>query len=106
VAEDLRDQIESQSYLPWTGVWVVEGLSSYSGRWRMIQTGRIVKSTKECFWEIKGKAGRNQFKGKIRSPGSSYVSVINISMSSDGLSFEGTIDTSWGKHALIKGKKE
>jgi hypothetical protein len=31
----------------------------------MIQTGRIVASTKESYYEIKDKAGGNQLKGRL-----------------------------------------
>jgi hypothetical protein len=131
VAEDLRDQIESLGYVvqpknlpekasekpiaafspakvdptePWTGAWDVQGGIYCSGRWRLIQTGRIVASTKESYYEIKGKAGGNQLKGRLTaSTNLFYPFVINIS--SDGLSFEGTLDTPWRKNALIKGKR-
>jgi len=69
-----------------------------------MQTGRIVASTEESYYEIKGKAGGNQLKGRLTaSTNLFYPFVINIS--SDGLSFEGTLDSPWRKNALIKGKR-
>lgn len=134
VAEDLRAQIESLGYVvrqkttpekatetpiatfspakvdptaPWTGVWDVQGNTYCSGRWRMIQTGRNVRSTKNSVHEIKGKAKGNQLKGRILSPtstGQSNSFVINIS--SDGLSFEGTCDLPWRKNLPMKGNRK
>lgn len=134
VAEDIRDQIESHGYAvrpktlpkktadkpiatfspakinpdePWTGVWDVQGSGHFSGRWRMIQTGSNVSSTKDSYYEIKGKAKGNQLKGRISSttPSGQFNSfVINISL--DGLSFEGTCDLSWQKNLPMKGRRE
>jgi hypothetical protein len=90
---------------PWTGVWVVTGNYLISGRWRMKQTGRIVKSTKEDTHEIKGKVSGNKLKGRGRiAEGNSVFSFV-INLSSDGLSFEGTADTIT-RSGLIKGKRE
>ena len=91
---------------PWTGVWDVEGSIYCSGRWRMIQTGQSVKSTKYSNYEIEGNAGGNQLRGKIIDRDGLFYPII-INLSSDGLTFMGTIDTHWGGgKGIIKGKKE
>jgi hypothetical protein len=90
---------------PWTGVWDVSGAHSFSGRWRMIQSGRIVNSTKDSYYEIEGKAAGNQLKGRVKTTGNySYPFVLKIS--SDGNSFEGTVDSPWNKNSRIIGKRE
>lgn len=88
---------------PWTGNWKVEGFSYYTGRWGMKQTGKIVKSTKVSYYEFEGKVSGNQLKGRLKD--GSWQLQIAISMSSDGLSFEGTIETPH-RNGLIKGKRE
>lgn len=133
VAEDLRAQIESLGYViqpktmplkatespvatfspakvdptePWTGEWEVEGFPVYGGIWRMKQTGMIVKSTKGSMRDFKGKVKGNQLKGRLQSAGSATVRLpFVIKISSDGLSFEGIIETPW-RNGLIKGKRK
>ena len=85
---------------PWTGVWSVEGSRIVGGIWGMKQSGRIVKSTGDSYYEFEGKASGNQLEGKILGDyGLSRDFVINIS--SDGLTFEGKS----GTHHL-KGKRK
>lgn len=133
VAEDLRTQIESQGYIvrqkklpersaetpvatfspvkvdptePWTGEWDVQASIYASGRWRMKQTGYIVNSTKDSYFEIKGKVRENQLKGKLSSGSSANPYPFAINLSSDGLSFKGALDTPWRKNVLLSGKKK
>jgi hypothetical protein len=91
---------------PWTGVWMVEGARIVSGIWGMKQSGRIVKSTGHSYYEIKGKVRGNQLKGRI--VGDYDISnkfVLNIS--SDGLSFKGTITSNWQNRTVqIKGTRK
>ena len=91
VAEDLRAQIESLGYVvrpknlpekatgspaaafspatvdptePWTGKWrVIEGHHTLKGIWAMKQSDTIVKSTKDSYFEFKGKVRGNQLEG-------------------------------------------
>ena len=90
---------------PWTGVWVVEESMNCSGRRRIIQTGEFVKSTKDSYYKIEGRVRGNQLKGKIIARETIFL-PININLSSDGLSFQGTIETPWAADGIIKGKKE
>jgi len=132
VAEDLREQIESAGYVvqpknmpekasdtpiaafspakvdptePWTGEWVVEGFSYFTGHWKMKQTGMIVKSTKDSYYEIKGKVMGNRLKGGLKSDDFGLLLPIVLKMASDGQSFEGTIETPH-RNGLIKGNRE
>ncbi len=127
VAEDLRDQIESQGYVvqpktlpqkatekpiaafspatvdptePWTGVWAVEGGRLMGGIWGMKQSGRIVKSTGDSYYDFKGKVRGNQLEGKIKGDYDVYRNFV-ITISSDGLAFQGKS----GTHHL-KGKRK
>ena len=133
VAKDLRQQIEPQGYVvqaknlpekasekpiaafspakvdptePWTGVWTVEGSRIVGGIWGMKQSGRIVKSTGDSYYEIKGKVRGNQLKGRV--VGDYDISnkfVLNIS--SDGQSFKGTITSEWQNMTRqIKGQRK
>ncbi len=133
VAEDIRSQIESHGYAvrpktlpkktadkpvatfspakinptePWTGVWDVQGSVHCSGRWRMIQTGNHVDSTKDSVYEIKGKTRGNQLKGRMSSSTStSQFNSFVINISPDGQSFDGICDLPWQKNLPIKGKR-
>ena len=119
VAEDLRHQIESKGYVvqpknlpekatekpiaafspakvdptePWTGVWRVEGSRMVGGIWGMKQSGRIVKSTEDSYYDFKGKVRGNQLEGKIKGDFDLYRNFV-IKISSDGLTFEGQSGT-------------
>jgi hypothetical protein len=119
VAEDLRYQIESKGYVvqpknlpekaiekpiatfspatvdptePWTGVWIVEGSRLVGGIWGMKQSGRIVKSTGDSYFDFKGKVRGNQLEGKIKGDFDLYRNFV-IKISSDGLTFEGKSGT-------------
>ena len=127
VAEDLREQIESLGYAvkpktmplkaaespvatfsparvdptePWTGVWLVDGGRLMGGTWGMKQSGRIVKSTEDSYYEFKGKVRGNQLEGKIKGDYDQYRNFV-ITLSSDGLEFQGNS----GTHRL-KGKRK
>jgi hypothetical protein len=133
VAEDLREQIESAGYVvrpknmpekasdtpiaafspatvdptePWTGVWRVEGTRSSGGIWGMKQNGRIVKSTEDSYYEIKGKVRGNQLEGRVVGDhNTSNKFVLNIS--SDGQSFKGTMTSGFNNITVrIKGTRE
>lgn len=90
---------------PWTGVWIVEGFAGAGGRWRMKQTGMTVKSTEDCAYEFEGKVMGNQLKGRFKSSTLGLYLPIDLSISSDGKSFEGTIETPH-RNGLLKGKRE
>ncbi|MBW2408097.1 MAG: hypothetical protein JRF17_12055 [Deltaproteobacteria bacterium] len=127
VAEDLRAQIESLGYVvqpksmpqkatdspvatfspakvdptePWTGVWLVDGGRLMGGTWGMRQTGSIVKSTEDSYYEFKGKVRGNKLEGKIKGDYGEYRNFV-ITLSSDGFEFQGKS----GTHHL-KGKRK
>jgi hypothetical protein len=127
VAEDLRAQIESLGYIvqpktmpikatdspvatfspakidptePWTGVWLVDGGRLMGGTWGMKQSGSIVKSTEDSYYDFKGKVRGNQLEGKIKGDYDVYRNFV-ITLSSDGYEFQGKS----GTHRL-KGKRK
>ena len=113
VAEDLRAQIESLGYVirpktlpekatespvaafspakvaptePWTGKWrIAKGLVSVKGIWAMKQSGTIVKSTKDSYFEIKGKVRGNKLEGKLVGDYNLTHNFV-ITLSADGQS--------------------
>jgi hypothetical protein len=89
---------------PWTGTWVVEGANYFSGLWHLEQTDKTVSSTERSYYKINGEVKGNQLKGRIKADANLYYPIV-IDISSDGLSFKGTIDTPW-RNSIIKGKKE
>ena len=64
------------------------------------QTGRIVKSTKDSYYDFKGKVRENQLEGRIKGDFDIYRKFV-INLSSDGLAFQGKA----GIHHL-KGKRK
>jgi hypothetical protein len=127
VAEDLREQIESLGYVvqpkslpetsaekpvaafspaevnpvePWTGVWDVQGSRHMNGPWAMKQSGKIVKSTEDSFYEFKGKVSGNQLKGTILGDNNIRREFV-LTLSSDGLRFDGSA----GSYMLIGNRK-
>ncbi len=89
---------------PWTGLWKVEGNNSLIGQWGMKQSGSTVASTKDSYYEFKGKIEGSQLKGKITGDyGLSQNVTLNIS--SDGRSFKGTT-TYGGRTVPVKGTRE
>jgi hypothetical protein len=85
---------------PWTGIWNVEGSRSIGGIWGMKQSGRIVKSTKDSYFDFEGKVRGNQLEGKIVGD-YDIIRRFVVKISSDGLTFEGKS----GSHHL-KGKRK
>ena len=79
---------------PWTGVWRVEGSRSCGGIWGMKQSGRIVKSTGDSYFEIRGKVSGNQLKGRMVGD-YDIPNRFVLNISSDRLSFKGTITSDW-----------
>ena len=118
VAEDLKGQIAALGYVvkpkslpekpaekpiaafspakvnpiePWTGVWEVEGSRLMNGPWGMKQSGKIVKSTEDSLYKFKGKVSGNQLKGTFFGSGGYKIRhEFVLTMSSDGLRFEGS----------------
>ena len=89
---------------PWTGLWKVEGNNSLIGQWGMKQSGSAVTSTKDSYYEFKGKIEGSQLQGKIIGDyGLSRNFILNIS--SDGQSFKGTT-TYGGRTVPVKGIRE
>jgi hypothetical protein len=131
VAEDLRAQIESLGYVvqpktlpgkaeespvaafspakvdptePWTGKWrVVEGHHTLKGLWAMKQSGTIVKSTNESYYELKGKVRGNQLEGKLAGDYNLTFNFV-ITLSTDGQSFKGA--TKGPGAGIIRGIRE
>jgi len=81
---------------PWTGVWNVEGSRLLGGIWGMKQSGRIESSTRDSFYEFEGKVSGNQLEGKIIGEYNLRRSFV-ITISSDGLTFEGRSETQYLK---------
>jgi hypothetical protein len=91
---------------PWTGVLKVEGSMVFGGTWGMKQSGSIVKSTKDSYYEFEGKVSGNQLEGKVRADVDIYFNFV-INISSDGQTFIGK--TTGGLARLsgpIKGKRK
>ena len=127
VAVDLRTQIEAQGYVvrpkklppkaadspvatfspakvdptePWTGLWDVEGGRLMGGIWEMKQSGGIVKSSAGSYYEFKGKVSGNQLEGRIKGDYDRWRNFV-ITLSSDGLTFQGKSGTHY-----LKGKRK
>jgi len=91
---------------PWTGKWSVEGSRMVGGTWTMKQSGRIVKSTGESYYEIEGEVVGNQLKAKIVGDYNITNKVVLI-ISSDGQSFKGTSTSGFNKvTGRIKGVRK
>ena len=89
---------------PWTGKWRVEGYHTLKGIWAMKQSGSIVKSTEDSYYEFKGKVRGNQLEGKLTGDYNLTHNFV-ITLSSDGQSFQGFTK---GQYAPgpINGKRE
>jgi hypothetical protein len=91
---------------PWTGKWRVEGHITLKGIWAMKQSGTIVKSTKESYYEFKGKVRGNQLEGKLTGDYNQTQNIV-ITLSADGQSFKGfTRGAVSHQSGPIKGKRE
>ena len=91
---------------PWTGKWSVEGSRIIGGTWAMKQSGRIVKSTGESYYEIEGKVVGNQLEAKIVGDYNITNKVV-LNISSDGQSFTGTNTSGFNKQTgRIKGVRK
>ena len=86
---------------PWTGKWKVESSSQGRGIWAMKQEGKIVKSTRDSAYDFKGKVQGNQLKGQLVV---GYY-PFTMEMSSDSLSFIGTLDWATSNINHLKGNK-
>ena len=86
---------------PWTGKWKVESSSQGRGIWAMKQEGKIVKSTRDSAYDFKGKVQGNQLKGQLVV---GYY-PFTMEMSSDSLSFIGTLDWATSNTNHLKGKR-
>jgi hypothetical protein len=78
----------------------------FGGTWGMKQSGSIVKSTKDSYYEFEGKVSGNQLEGKVRADVDIYFNFV-INISSDGQTFIGK--TTGGLARLsgpIKGKRK
>lgn len=89
---------------PWTGIWNVEGDIYTLGIWAMKQKDKTVVSTRDSSYKIKGTVRGNQLKGRIGSDLSTAPVTFIITISSDGQSFEGTIQSH--RPNRLKGKKK
>jgi len=89
---------------PWTGKWNVED-PYVLGVWGMKQNGKIVKSTKDSYYEIEGKVRGNQLEGKIIGD-YNFSSSFVIFISPDGQSFEGKVIIDERRTRQIKGKRK
>jgi hypothetical protein len=76
---------------PWTGKWRVEGHKSVTGIWILKQSRNNIVSIEDSILKIEGRAVGSQFKGKYKAKYQpNYFYSFKVSISSDGLSFEGT----------------
>lgn len=89
---------------PWTGLWRVEGDRLVIGQWAMKQSGTLVKSTTDSFYEIKGKAEGNQLKGTVIGDYDIEFPFI-LDLSSDGLTFEGKLGRRGSRYITGKRKR-
>jgi hypothetical protein len=82
---------------PWAGKWNVQGAPVAAGVWVLKQEGETVISTGENYHRIRGKALGNRLDGDvIRLAGSRRDPKLNLVLSSDGNSFEGSIEEETG----------
>jgi len=90
---------------PWTGIWKVEGSHQEAkGVWGLKQRGKSVRSTKDSYFEVKGKVNGTQLEGRYTDDYNlSHQFVIKIS--SDGQSFEGKIFRA-NQTILVKGRRK
>jgi hypothetical protein len=89
---------------PWTGKWKVESASDLNGVWAMKQEGKIVQSTRNSWFEFKGKVQGNQLDGRFEDPGGNNL-PFTIEMHSEGMSFNGSLDYYGGRRYILKGKR-
>ena len=62
-----------------------------NGPWGMKQSGKIVKSTEDSLYKFKGKISGNKLKGTFFGSGGYKIRhEFVLTMSSDGLRFEGS----------------
>lgn len=97
ISDDDKRNIE-----PWTGIWSVDGDQYSSGEWAMKQRDKAVVSTRDSSYELKGMVRGNQLKGWVLGDLGYYRFIITIS--SDGRSFEGTIQSHRPGH--LNGKRK
>ena len=91
---------------PWTGAWRVEGRIELSGIWRLKQSGKVVKSTKDSYYEFEGKVKDNQLEGRVIGDWGEHHKIV-IEISSDGQSFKGTMTPVHGfRGGYIIGNRE
>jgi hypothetical protein len=82
----------------------VEFAYELNGVWAMKQEGQIVKSTKDSSFGFKGKVHENQLKGKLEYPSGYYLPFI-MEISSDGMSFNGSVDYHGSRRYILKAKR-
>jgi hypothetical protein len=79
---------------PWTGIWKVTGSTGLRIRGtyelRLKQNGNQVKSLKGSSYEFKGNAVENRLKGRFKDDDHQFMHLINVKISEDLKSFEGT----------------
>ena len=90
LSEDAVYKIQFNEKEPWTGKWKVESSSQGGGIWAMIQEGKTVKSSRKSAYEFEGKVQENKLIGKVRETGIYFP--LKLEMTSNGLSFTGTLD--------------
>jgi hypothetical protein len=87
----------SKPFGPWAGKWNVQGAPVAAGVWVLKQEGETVISTGESYHRIWGKALGDRLDGDvIRLAGSRRDPKLNIVLSSDGKSFEGSVEEATG----------
>jgi len=94
---------------PWTGKWRVEGLRNVIGVWSLAQSRNSVLSAKDSSYDIEGAVSGHRLKGKLKtSQNASYHYLIEMTISDDGLSFEGFATGKQGAidSGYIKGTRE
>ena len=90
---------------PWTGKFKLESNNQCSGIWAMKQEGQIVKSSRDSSDDFKGKVQGNQLKGDLVGASRTHY-PFTLEMSSDSMSFTGTLDLiAHGLPCQLKGKR-
>jgi hypothetical protein len=100
ISDDNKRNIE-----PWSGKWKIEGFRHARGTWVLKQSDDTVVSTKDSADEIEGSVIGSNFKGKLKR--GIYTWLIKLQISSDGLSFSGSLtgqNTSFS--GFIKGRRQ
>ncbi len=95
---------------PWTGTWKVTGNTGIGIKGNYVlklkQNGNLVKSTRGSSYEFKGSVVGNRLEGRYKDDDHQLMHIINVKISEDLKSFEGTDRSTTGRKRPLIGKKQ